>query len=56
VVVAERVDADPGDEVEIARPILGDELRAVPRHEQGTDAGIHVEQGGGCGGGGGHAG
>jgi hypothetical protein len=29
-VVAERVDRDPGDEVEIARSVLGDELRAIP--------------------------
>jgi hypothetical protein len=56
VVIAQGVDGDPGDKVEVARPILGDELRAVPRHEQGTDAGIHVEQRGGRGGDGGHAG
>src|SRR3989442_1298477 len=62
MIVAERVHADPGDEVEIPRAVVGDELDAFPSHEQGADAGVDVEQ---CGrrrqgrrarGNGGHAG
>src|SRR5207247_3003021 len=45
MIVAERVHADPGHEVEIPCPVFRDELGAFPRHEQGADAGVYVEQG-----------
>jgi len=44
MVVAERIDGDPGHEVEVAGPVVGDQLDAVPSHEQGADARIHAEQ------------
>ena len=44
MVIAERVDGDPRDEVEVAGAVLGDQLRAFPRHEQGTDPGVHAQQ------------
>ena len=43
VIVAERVHADAGDEIEVVRPVVGDELRAVARHEHRAGAGIHLE-------------
>src|SRR3989449_8465476 len=65
VVVAERVHREPGREIEEARAVLRDELRAVPADEPGADAAVHGEQrrrrgrdgrrGRGGGGGGGHA-
>src|SRR3989475_12855485 len=45
MIVAERVHADPGHEVEVPCPVFRDELGAFPRHEQGADAGVYVEQG-----------
>ena len=43
-VVAERVDGDAGDEVEIARSVLGDELRPFARHEDRANARVDAEQ------------
>src|SRR6185503_18081137 len=43
-VVAEGVDGDSRDEVEIAGAVFGDQLRAFPRHEQGADSRIHAQQ------------
>src|SRR5437879_8237691 len=45
VVVAQGVDGDPRDEVEVAGPVVRDDLRALPGDEQRADSGIHAEQG-----------
>src|SRR2546425_6287862 len=45
MIVAERVDADPRHEVEVPRPVFGDELGAIPSDKQGSDARVDVEQG-----------
>src|SRR6185503_14056878 len=47
VVVAEGVHGDPGDEVEIARAVFGDQLGAFAGDEQRPDASVDTKQ---CGG------
>ena len=44
MIVAEGVDPDPGDEVQVTRAVLCDELHAFPPDEHGTDPGIHAQQ------------
>src|SRR5258705_137626 len=45
MVVAERVDADAGDEIQVADAVLADQLHSVAGDELGTDPRIHPEQG-----------
>src|SRR3989475_665956 len=45
VVVAQGVDGDPRDEVEVAGAVVRDDLRALAGDEQRADSGIHAEQG-----------
>src|SRR6266571_4853212 len=56
MIVAQGVDADPGDEVEVAYAVLGDELGAVAARKHRADASVHAEQCRSGSGSGGHAG
>src|SRR3989454_6452412 len=56
MIVAQRVDADAGHEVEVAYAVLGDELGAVAARKHRADASVHAEQCRSGSGGGGHAG